>query len=36
MGQGVGLISSIEPAGYILQRMMNDAAGVLAAFSSRT
>jgi NAD(P)H-dependent flavin oxidoreductase YrpB (nitropropane dioxygenase family) len=36
MGQGVGLINSIEPAGDIVRRMMNDAAGILAAFSSRT
>jgi enoyl-[acyl-carrier protein] reductase II len=36
MGQGVGLIHSIEPAGDIVRRMMNDAADVLAAFSSRT
>jgi enoyl-[acyl-carrier protein] reductase II len=36
MGQGVGLINSIEPAGDIVRRMMNDAAGVLAALSSRT
>ncbi len=36
MGQGVGLISTIEPAGDIIRRMMTDAADVLTAFSNRT
>jgi len=36
MGQGVGLISTIEPAGDIVRRMMTDAADVLTAFSNRT
>lgn len=33
MGQGVGLIDRIEPAGDIVRRMMRDAAGVLTGLA---
>jgi NAD(P)H-dependent flavin oxidoreductase YrpB (nitropropane dioxygenase family) len=36
MGQGVGLISTIEPAGDIVRRMMTEAADVLTALANRT
>jgi NAD(P)H-dependent flavin oxidoreductase YrpB (nitropropane dioxygenase family) len=35
MGQGVGLVSSIEPAADIVRQMMDQAEGVLGALSNR-